>query len=31
MVQICYLMLYLGIETVSCRLLLLGITRMDMD
>ena len=30
MVKLCYLRLYLGIEIVSCRLLL-RMTRMDMD
>ena len=31
MVQFCYVTLYLGTETVSCRFLLLLMARMDMD
>ena len=31
MVQFCYVRLYLGTETVSCRVLLLLMARMDMD
>ena len=31
MVQFCYVILYLGTETVSCRFLLLLVASMDMD
>ena len=31
MVQFCYVRLYLGTETVSCRVLLLLMARMNMD